>query len=106
MHQLCRGHRAKRYREIELHTLPNRPLPGQHRPDKLRHVRRWVLDGGSGFCSDGMHDMPGGVLQLRPRDVVLGVPHRNVLGRGGVVLLGLLERHLQWRRGQLVHQLQ
>ena len=91
MHQLCRGHRTKRYRENELHTLPNRPLPGQHGPDKLRHVRRWVLDGGRDFCSDGVHDMPRGVLQQRPRNVVLGVPHRNVLRRGGVVLHGLLE---------------
>ena len=106
MHQLRRGHRTKRYREDELHTLPNRPLPGQHGPDKLRHMRRWVLDGGSDFGSESVHDMPRGLLQPRPHDVVLGVPHRNVLGRGGVVLLGLLERHLQWRRGQLVHQLQ
>ena len=105
MYQLCRGHRAKRYRENELHTLPNRPIPGQHGPDKLRLVRRWVLDGGSDFGSDGVHNLPCGVLQQPPRDVVLGVPHRNVLRRGGVVLHGLLERHLQWRRGQLVHQL-
>ena len=95
MHQLRRGHRTKRYREDELHTLPNRPLPGQHGPDKLRHMRRWVLDGGSDFGSDSVHDMPRGLLQPRPRDVVLGVPHRNVLGRGGVVLHGMRIGNLQ-----------
>ena len=105
MRQLRRRHCAKHHRGGKLYVVRERPLPGQHGPDKLRHMRRWVLDGGSDFGSDSVHDMPRGLLQPRPRDVVLGVPHRNVLGRGGVVLLGLLERHLQWRRGQLVHQL-
>ena len=86
MYQLCRGHRTKRYREDELHALPNRPLPGQHGPDNLRHMRRWVLDGGRNFGSDSVHDMPRGLLQQRLRDVVLGVLHRNVLRRGGVVM--------------------
>ena len=94
MRQLRRRHCAKRHRGGQLYVVRERAVPGGNGPDKLRLVRRWVLNGGSDFGSDGVHNLPCGVLQQRPRDVVFGVPHRNVLRRGGVVLLRLLERHL------------
>ena len=69
-------------------------------------MRRWVLDGGSGFGSDSVHDMPRGLLQPRPRDVVLGVPDRDVLRRGGVVMHFVCSWHIQRRhRHRFMHQL-